>query len=623
MDNILLLPEKATRVNAKMVYIGYKSLIPTGGRKRYKLDKNGIPIKRPIQPRIVKAMAKANKTELTGEDFRKRVKGLCYCFKCKSEVIVKTEEYSVNKYNLHHGRIHKIYECPTCGQRVNEDDIFQLNTIYTVYRQYFLDGNLLKLKRKEYVFGWYNNHLFIDETKQIYTMNLDTGYTYMLSAMKNGKYVGKGIFNATYSLRNLDRNYPTYSDKCKNHDDFYKEVYELVRNYKMNKLGFFIPTFDCYRNLKLNDEEINRHYYLQSSPDVENVVLLNRFPSMPPYISLRHFTGTCSDKNHIAMRRSIKCTSKDYIKDILEHYGLPVTKTTKRRTISNLSYPVMFIKLYNEIGNYDNVNKILDEEKCSSLSLSNIDSMVKQLKAVKDIKGFNMNSFCNRLENVDIYTVIDILRLIEQIYKKKADYNFNFKCQLKELHDKLAIDYNKLRHENVVIEYAEEYKILEGKYGELNFAFAKDTHELIEVGTYMGICVGGYGDRAVSKKLNIMVARDNEHNPIICIEMDKHYFTLAQTKLKYNHTIKENTIEYAAIEEWAIKNCLEFNTYYDIPDELHNRINELKEVTEKRKKINDLIEKERKENEVPDNRELRYRPVAVPVPLNAQMARAF
>jgi hypothetical protein len=170
----------------------------------------------------------------------------------------------------------------------------------------------------------------------------------------------------------------------------------------------------------------------------------------------------------------------------------------------------------------------------------------------------------------------------------------SFKEHLKELHEKLSLDYNKLKHENVAIKYPESVMALEGQYGELNFNLAKDTYELIEVGTTMGICVGGYGDRAVSKSLNIVVARDKDSNPIICIEMDKFYFNVNQTKLKYNNSIKEDTIEYSAIKEWAEKHNLKFDTY-DIPDELKETHNESEEVIKKEKHLSKIIKSKSKE----------------------------
>jgi hypothetical protein len=62
----------------------------------------------------------------------------------------------------------------------------------------------------------------------------------------------------------------------------------------------------------------------------------------------------------------------------------------------------------------------------------------------------------------------------------------------KTLHDVLAEDRRRIRERNVVIEHSEEWKSLEGQYGEYTVLLPKDTHELISWGGQMANCIGGY-----------------------------------------------------------------------------------------------------------------------------------
>jgi hypothetical protein len=445
---------------------------------------------------------------------------------------------------------------------------------------------MLKIKRMEYKFKLYNNHLFMDKIKYYNSLNLDTGYAYSLPDMVNGKLQKGGIKNVTYTAGS-DRSNNTYSDKCVDANTFYNEVYEIIRKYKMEKMNIFIPDYNSYNRYA-------NFVAYTGAPNLDTVVLLNRFPTMSPHYAERNFNESSNNKQYVKLRRSIKHTTLDYAKDILAFYGLPASKTNKKRLSAYFNYPYIFSRLYKVIGNYDNVNKILSDQNFLSYYDYDVVGMCENLAILKELKGFNINNFCNRAKTAEKYIVTDTLYLAAKVLRRKEDYKFNFKCSLKELHDKLSLDYNKLKHENVAIKYPESVMALEGQYGELNFNLAKDTYELIEVGTTMGICVGGYGDRAVSKSLNIVVARDKDSNPIICIEMDKFYFNVNQTKLKYNNSIKEDTIEYSAIKEWAEKHNLKFDTY-DIPDELKETHNESEEVIKKEKHLSKIIKSKSKE----------------------------
>lgn len=600
-DTILALPKKASKKDCKMVFLGYKSLIPTGGRKKT----IKINTQTATATQTAEAMPQAfnpifeyasNTTTFAPvppiKVYRETDDTLCYCFKCKKTINAIVTENTVNSTVGWHGRIVKMYKCPHCGQLVSDDDIFYPNCTYTVYRSYFLDGNKLKIRRKETVFRWYNNHLLIDHYQHLTIMNLDTGYSYRFPIFKNGKKIKDGhMVNCTYSCSGVDRTKNSYSSACKDFDEFYSEVYEIIRKYKMEKLNIFIPSYDEYYKAHREETKDSKSYFAillnDKTPEMEDVLLFNRFPTMNPFKTLRAFRNASWDKELIKLRRSIKPYTKDPVKDILDFYGMPTTKITKKRTVSNINYPKYFFKLREVIDNYDNINKLLNEDTMKYMSNYDIESMCESLEVVKNIKGFNLNSFCNKAIGEERYIVSDTLRLAKQIIKKKEDYKFEFKGKLRDIHDKLAGDYNKLRHENQVIEYAEEYKELEGQYGELYFNLAKDTYELIEVGTTMNICVGGYGERAVDKKLNIMIARDADHNPVICIEMDKFYYDLEQTKLKFNHRIQEDTIEYAAIKEWAEKHSLHFDTY-DVPEKLKEEHNELELVKRKGERIDAL-----------------------------------
>lgn len=594
MDKLLGLPQDIKKPNVKMVFLGYKTITPTGRRK----TQESKPY---VEPEVVQhAFALGQATRMVSDQREPKTEQddtLCYCFKCKKAVNAIIHENAVRNDLNYHAYIQRIYECPTCNQMVLDTNIFQLKTTYTVFRQYFLDDNKLKIKRKEYVFKWYNNHLFIEMYNHLTTLNLDTGYAYNFGVLKNGVNKHPHIVNSTYSLKNMDSNYGMYTDKCKEYCAFYDELYSVIRKYKMEHLNIFIPEFNSIKpDNNTSIMHLKTYNRRKNTPNQEQVIAFNRFPTMDPYYAVRHFYNSDRSKNFIKMRRSIKVDSLDPMRSILEHYNMPVTKMNKKRISKNLCYATYFNTLNDVIDNYDNVNKILNEEVLANTYDYEIDVIADTLKVIKDMKGFNINSFCNKVEKIDCekYIMLDMLRLIRQVLTRKPEYKINFKLSFKELHDKLAKDYNKLQHENAVIEYDEVNHELEGNYGELTFNLAKDTYELIDVGTEMGICVGGYGHRAADKQLNILIARDAETKPVICIEIDEDYYKVKQTKLKYNNTIQQDTIEYKAIKEWIEKHYMFIETYRDIPEELKIAVNSGEKVILRGKQLEKLKVKSQK-----------------------------
>jgi hypothetical protein len=69
-----------------------------------------------------------------------------------------------------------------------------------------------------------------------------------------------------------------------------------------------------------------------------------------------------------------------------------------------------------------------------------------------------------------------------------------------------------------VIDYTQNERFLEVKKKSFSLTLAKDTLELIGVGAEMNICVGSYGERAVSKSCIIMILREDSVS-VGCIEL--------------------------------------------------------------------------------------------------------
>ena len=72
----------------------------------------------------------------------------------------------------------------------------------------------------------------------------------------------------------------------------------------------------------------------------------------------------------------------------------------------------------------------------------------------------------------------------------------------------------------------------------------------------MHICVGSYRHSALRHYCHIVIVRDTNENPVVCIELDNELTYINQAKLKYNNLpTKEIGL---IIEKWAQMNNLDY-----------------------------------------------------------------
>jgi hypothetical protein len=118
-----------------------------------------------------------------------------------------------------------------------------------------------------------------------------------------------------------------------------------------------------------------------------------------------------------------------------------------------------------------------------------------------------------------MYYVADIGRMYQNIIDINQEYQLNFRGDIIEFHDLLANDYVRMINEKKDIPYKKEELVLEKKVNDYEFKLARDTHELIDIGSKMSICVGGYRHEALTKRCTIVTLSKKEE-PLICIELN-------------------------------------------------------------------------------------------------------
>ena len=528
-----------------------------------------------------------------------------YCESCKSYFDKTASEEDMYHYNRE-----IMLKCPNCNYSINYADLKKVDKQYMQSREAYLDNHLLRIKFKYVMYKFYNNTLIYENYLSMFVSNLETGYTYSLPILKNKKkFKRSGKFcNVSYNFNTADLDYAgNININCKNSYTLYKTAVNLVREYKMKQLGFYIPTIDeqakyakemdystnIYTKIKVcSGEKIslstmrfaNRHY-----KEVDQVVdyrseliaSLNRFPAVNIFNSKKIFTVdpyilSCKkDTDKLRrFRRAFPMLASNPFKTAVESYGCKYTKGLKAFTHYDMEYLYTYVTLSKLGLKQSNILKLMNFIKDHSRSnkyfaATYLLNISENYKYFMKFKNYNENSFIKKMinsiaeiKNRHSFYMIDTLSMGGKIKKNIKDYDIDLKNNIKYLHDTLSIDFTKLNRANKVFKYKKAHLLVNTTIDNLKFELAKDSHELIEVGSNMGICVGSYGDSAYEKNCYIIIARDVESNEaIVCIELDKEFKSIKQCKLKRNSTPNIGTDIYNIMMKWKNHSKLNLNTY--------------------------------------------------------------
>lgn len=464
----------------------------------------------------------------------------------------------------------KLIKCPHCGNEKKAKDIKHTNNEYLLYLNYHVNGDKLQVNNATITFKYYRKRIVTFITKNYLVINMKTGMSYMLPSKENGK-IKSTIKNCTYSYYGWMSN-DIYTEKCKKLKDILPAIYEEIRQYKMNNItDKYIPTYEQNINSYKEDSIFG---FIDSEMDrngLREIVLFNRFPFLSfkdnKEFFFAYYDMSKKQKRYIELRRALKQEENKVYDFILKRNGVPATKINKQNLHeTGLEYAFNYKEFVDMIGP-DNYHKLASTFKKSMFLTDN-----KLLSFFKtyDLTKQQKNNFCNKItryaqeHRYSNYIIYDTIHTAVLIKQRNPDYNINLKLNIDELHDELSSDYNKLRNKNVIIDYSniKVKDLYSYSRNGLQFNLAKDTHELIDTGKYMNICVGSYGDKAINKDCYIVIARNENNDPVICIEIDRELNKLEQVKLKYNNyptgEIKET------VEKWADLYKLDYSKTYDM-----------------------------------------------------------
>lgn len=332
-------------------------------------------------------------------------------------------------------------------------------------------------------------------------------------------------------------------------------------------------------HVSISEDEIQEMLNNSRIP-ILSLSLFNRFPSFNNAFRKnvsKQIVGCKYDRNGFRRNARKLLKFKDMQEDpslfvkYMKKNKIPDIKAIRRRLIKN-PYLITSLDTLEKLG-FKDINVILgiiDDNENLVIDLSHCTddnyyyrnrwmSIIEFFTFLIDMKGepvVRKNVFGDKSISVGIIedTAMMFHRFKEAGILKKQ----YFKGSVKDIHDRLSADYRKVQTRKEEILYSDFEKELNDNIDGYEFHLAFDTHQLIDIGTNMGICVGSYGRRAVSKQC-IIVAITEGSKYVGCIELslaknnktEEQYFEMAQAKAKFNNLLQENKA--IALRKWVQK----------------------------------------------------------------------
>ena len=461
-----------------------------------------------------------------------------------------------------------IFKCPNCNHDLSKNPIEEIfikdkekrNAKLFGYDVYKKDNKIIIRGVFKYLTpNTYLDKIFVSFFDIYVSMNLETGQTFIMAPLKNGKtvrWMKRKILNITYSFFYISFSW------------LYQQIF---RNNKIKELVLDILKEE--KSIKV-DDKIN----------FRELILLNRIPfwevkfirELIPFLdywqSNRFVRKLCGN---------IKVNERFDINNTIKKFRIP-NKPKIRRMITDNPMNLFYFAIAKRIGftNYDLLIRIVEQYKLILKHFPYVDSQVPSLvklliKEKGEAKAFSCIFSFYDYDYDDIFFIMDdssIFYYLKDTYDmysmlKAAGISINFSGNITDIHDRFSSDIRKIKSKNLSIEYTEKETLLIDEINNIKFSLPKDTYELIDIGQSLHICVGSYGKKALTKKCTI-VTMEKDGAYIGCLELLGH--KLIQAKAVCNNLLQE--IKAETLKIWVEKhkintdNCFD---YYHIKD---NRI---------------------------------------------------
>lgn len=504
----------------------------------------------------------------------------------KEEILKKMEkddEYFFFSYDFEYRKASSFYEkihknayssscyvakCPNCGHNLARNPVEEISISdkekrnarlfgYDVYKKE--NKIIIRSIFKYFTPNTYLEKIFVSFFDIYVSINLQTGQTFIMAPLKNGKtvrWMKRKLLNITYSFYYIP----------------FIHLYEQIFNNKRIIKAVAEILYD-EKNIKFD-----------SNVNFRDLILLNRFP----YFNIsfvrdliKYLDFWQSNRFVRKLCANIKVNERYDINETIKRFRIP-NKPKIRRLVTQNPINLFRFAIAKKVGfsNYDLLVRIVEQFypslKFFPYSDSQVPNFIKTLiKEKGEVNAFSCIFSFYDYDYDDIFYVIDDLDLfgylkdVAQMYDMlvAANIPIDFSGDIINIHDRFSNEMKKINSKNIDIKYDEKELALEDSINNIQFLLPKDTYQLIDVGRHLHICVGSYGKKAVTKNCTIvLMIKNNEY--IGCIELcnDK----LIQAKAVCNNLLQEKKAE--TLKIWVDNHKINANDCFDYNHIKNNKI---------------------------------------------------
>lgn len=439
--------------------------------------------------------------------------------------------------------------CPHCGAKLPlklKDDLFKVDDeviLWRLYRKMDEESNIV-----DYSYEIFDEDRDGKETDLVrFSLVRAKLYPNVYGKIHMPLFITRYVFNTktgqSYVFReiSMDTKKPVNTSDAKIRNITYSTIYRKIHIAVMEQLIRAIAK-------KRSICEDNIEAFMECCRDAAGKGLLyistasafNRFGGFSPsfikdYMSMRLFMNTC------AQTWLYRIAEEENFKNAIKKHDI-TSKALIRKTAEN---PMCFfyVCFLRRMGFMD-INNILTMIDGAHTFLSKIgillvsvnknglirydgSSMAKLLDAMKEVIGETaitrkLVGFSKEIEckNADFRIMTDAATMFN-CCRDEIEISKNlFKGTIIEIHDRLSAINNTINQVSMRIPYHLSENV-NCQYDGYKFLLAKNTLELREVGSKMGICVGSYSDYACRKYGNIVIMYDRDNVPQACIQLER------------------------------------------------------------------------------------------------------
>lgn len=342
----------------------------------------------------------------------------------------------------------------------------------------------------------------------------------------------------------------------------------------INYSDFYI--LDTIEDIKIKKEisdynEIYNHLIDKKKYNFNNFYMLSLIEAIKNHNP--SFMKKIKGKTDKEILKMLKIRQKDLVHFI--PYNINNADIILRKIFTNSKINEIYLKAFDLVSDINHCHKLFNgliEESSAyyiptpfKISIYFLKFIRKNMSEKKFVNFLIKSKKYNRWMWEDAYYSY---KRIDIKYRNRIDFK---SCNdIKDLHDICVRLYLKTIKENKIIP-KEDYleNIFKKEYSfnnNIHYSLAKNTHELIDVGDYMNICVGSYDERVLNKESFIIIGYNNEKNPVTCIELiqDRNsLFKVNQVKKKFNALAEKKEKDYL-IKELFEKNNIDVKNCYDL-----------------------------------------------------------